>query len=132
MMDVTESLKFIPGTPLPLGKRVYICPALNIKTLRALKKEIDLIQGGMAMSELHDADSKAEEYLTAVIRVTAAALVRNYPDITEEFVEEGLDLNHLKTVALTVLGASGFRTVTQEEAEKAIAGASAGEQTGTA
>lgn len=130
-MNVAEQLKLIPGAPLPLGAKVYVCPAMNIKLMRMFKDQLKLVSEGMAAATSETADGKVQEYLGALVAVTTAALVRNYPDITEEIVEEGIDLNNIKEVALAVMGASGYITSSQEQAEMKVYG-DPGEPTGTA
>jgi hypothetical protein len=131
-MSIAEELKLIPGTPIPLGTKVYVCPALSIKLLKQFKAELRLIQGGMQLSDAVDQADKVQEFLGAVIRVGTAALLRNYPDINEDVLEDGVDLNNLKVVTLAIMGASGFKIVTQAEADAAVYGANPpGESTGT-
>lgn len=126
-MSVKDELLLIQGTPVQLGRKVYVCPALNIKMLKMFKSELDLINGGMKATGDKEKDQETlEAFYTATTRVLTAALSRNYPDITEEMVEEGIDLNNMKTITLGLLGQSGFCVTTQENAEKAFSGESTG------
>lgn len=118
-----KDLELIPGTPYTLGRRRLIMPALNIKALRGLRTELDLVQKGIDVS---DAASQ-ETYLKALIAVTHTALVRNYPDISEAEVEDGIDLGNLKDTVLAVMGASGFRVVDDEQPAAAGPAATTGE-----
>lgn len=112
-MDVKTKLALIEGTPLPLGRTVYILPALNLKMMKMFRDDLVLLQTGVGDRTDQEA---VEGYGEALVRVTVAALSRNYPDITEDDVREALDFNNMKKTTLAVLGASGFVTSDEDTA----------------
>ena len=131
MSTVQEKVKLIVGTPIRLGTKNYVCPALNLKGMKLFKDELRLLQNGVPVDQQSDNEA-TEQYMQTLVTVTHAALLRNYPDVTTDDIEEGLDFNNLKTVALAVLGVSGFKTLTEEEARTHLEGTESGEPTGTA
>lgn len=136
-MNAVEQLKLIVGSPLQLGSKALICPALNIKGMRALKEDLDLLQKGIPADRAGDLNA-TDEFMAVLAKVAHVALSRNYPGITMDEVEEGIDFNNVRAITLAVLGASSFKTASQFEAEVAVfgtqeadKGAQAGESTGT-
>lgn len=131
-MDVKEAMALIQGTPLQLGRKVYVCPALNIKGMRMFSQELALLQKGLPNESIGD-DVVVNNYFATLAKVAEAALLRNYPDITANEIEEGIDFNNLRTVTLGVLGASGFKTNSQSAAEDYLKAKEevSGEPTGT-
>jgi hypothetical protein len=113
----------LDGVHVKLKGQGFICPALNFKGLRQLKGELATIQTGWDMA---GDVAKTDAYIAAVTKVVHAALSRNYPTITIEFVEDAVDLKNVAEVTLAVMGVTGY---TQEAA--AAPGAPAGEPTGT-
>jgi hypothetical protein len=128
-MDAAEQTKLIAGAPLQLGRKVYVCPALNLKQLKMFKPELEILNKGMSSITEGTEDEKTMAYVACVAKVVTAALSRNYPDITEEVVEEGIDLSNIRSSVLSVLGTSGYRLTSEMEAEKIIH--QVGESTGT-
>lgn len=131
-MDVKEAMALIQGTPLQLGRKVFVCPALNIKGMRMFSAELALLQKGLPDSSLGN-DEEVNNYFSMLAKVAQAALLRNYPDITLDDIEDGIDFNNLRTVTLGVLGASGYKTNSQQEAEGYLSSKEtvSGEPTGT-
>lgn len=131
---MNEQLKLIQGQPVQLGNAAYVCPALNLKSMKLLKTELIQLQKGIPADTPADTmDAAQAEYMRVLVVTAHAALVRNYPDITQDIIEEGIDFNNLKDVALAVLGASGFKTTDQAVADQKIFGQGVplGESTGT-
>jgi hypothetical protein len=134
-MDVKTEMALIAGTPVQLGRKVYICPALNIKAMKAYKDDIALIQKGLPAEKATDQEA-IQQYFDIVVKLLTAALQRNYPSVDEDTVADGVDYNNLKRITLAVLGASGFVTTDEQAGAVELFGkqepGSAGESTGTA
>ncbi len=91
----------LDGQKLKLGETEYVVPPLNLKAMRRLLPRI---------SVLKPVGLPSDEDLITVIEVVHAALVRNYPEITKEVVEEGLDIVNMREALSVVLGQSGLTT----------------------
>lgn len=131
-MNVAERMDLIQGTPLQLGAKIYICPALNLKGMQELKAELALLETGLPDDKRSDPDLRLD-FLSKLVMVTTAALRRNYPEINEDIVAEGLDFNNMRPVTLAVLGASGYVTTDEAAARVKLFGEAkpTGESTGT-
>lgn len=89
----------IDGITMKLAGEEYIVPPL---TFRQLKAHYSLIE------ELNNPETAPIKKMESIVKLTHAALSRNYPDLTIEQVEELIDMGNLKTVSEAVLGSSGF------------------------
>lgn len=94
----------IDGEKIRFGSQDYIVPALNLKQLRTLSKKIDSVLKGNPSS-----DEEAQAQYDATIEVIQAALTRNYPEISMDFVETYVDMNNMQQVVLAILGRSGIK-----------------------
>lgn len=93
----------IDGVPIKLSGVTYVVPPLNFKLLKRHKADIDAITAGAAAAG--GLDTETADRMVAVVH---AALSRNYPDITIETVEDGLDLRNSAPIIRALLGQSGF------------------------
>jgi hypothetical protein len=94
----------VDGTPVKVGKQVLQVPALNFKSLRLLKPKLDLLKGiSTAASDLE------EDQYNAIIHIVHTALRRNYPNMSIEELEDGLDMANLKLVINAVMANSGMQ-----------------------
>lgn len=98
----------LEGALLRLGLERLTVPPLNFKALRAHAAELKTMQGGLPLSA--DADTIGA-YVAAVAKVVHAALRRNYPHVSPEWVEENLDMRNITEVTLVVMGLSGFEVI---------------------
>lgn len=89
----------IDGAKIKMGGVEYIVPALNLKRLRALSPKIDNLQAGRGTPD---------EQMDATVEIIHAALSRNYPSLSIETVEDGVDLSNVQSILMAVLGASGL------------------------
>lgn len=89
----------VDGTKVNLGGRDFTVPPLNFAALRRLESDIALIQGL--------GDVPGPQHIDAIVRIVHAALVRNYPDVTEAEVAELIDMGNLASVLKAVMGISG-------------------------
>ena len=106
LAEVTEELSTIvhepefEGTPIKFGRRTIIIPPLNLKRLKKLLPEIQKLQAGTPMT------NEDEE---RIVKVVHSAIQRNYPEMTEEEVEEIVDLGNSMTVVKAIMGISGLQ-----------------------
>jgi hypothetical protein len=84
----------IPGTVVAMGSQDWTVPALTIAQVRTFLPRIQQLSG-------LDPAQMGTAQLDALMDVVAAALQRNYPEVTKAKVEDILDLGN----ALPVLGA---------------------------
>jgi hypothetical protein len=92
----------IDGAVMTINGQEYVIPALNFKALRKLRADLDML--GKVESNRPLTDDEAD----AFVRVFHAALVRNYPDMTTDDVEELVDFRNLVPLMTAIMGASGF------------------------
>lgn len=88
----------IPGIEIKLGDRALIIPPLNLAAIESLQDRLEAFRGGV------DRQSVA-----TVVDATFAALHRNYPDITREFITEFVDVANMKEVMEAVMDVGGLR-----------------------
>lgn len=121
----------IEGDWVTLGGKQYYMPALNLRAMKEHAAKLDALQRGRAFDE-----PVTDEYIENVCTVVHAALKRNYPDISEEEVLDGVDMRNLGTLVIAVMGISGFIAKTDAAAPVEVNGQpaqeqNAGESTGT-
>jgi hypothetical protein len=91
----------IPGIAILMGGREWTIPPLTLGQLRHLMPKIrQLSEIGLQM---------AEPQIDVLVEIVAAALQRNYPDISIQMVENLLDLGNAASVLHAVLTGSGLR-----------------------
>ncbi len=89
------------GTPITLAGIEYIIPPLNFKSLRTLKPRLEAMagSGGGALSD---------DQMGAMVDAIHAAITRNYPEITKDFMEDVLDLGNIFDITSAIMSNSGF------------------------
>lgn len=92
----------------------YVVKPLNWEALEALKDDI------VNMQE-HKANFFEKEVRDAMMRIVHVSLKRTYPDLDEQVVRNGLDMNNAAAVIQTVMGVSGFAEGGGEPAEGELA-----------
>ena len=91
----------IPGVAVIMGGREWTIPPLTLGQLRRLMPKV---------RQLSDISAQmGETQIGVLVDIVAAALQRNYPDITTEIVENLLDLGNAAPVLNAVLTGSGLR-----------------------
>jgi hypothetical protein len=91
----------IPGMAVAMGGQDWIVPPLTLGQLRRLMPKVrQLTEIGASMGETQ---------IAVLVDIVAAALQRNYPDITPEKVENLLDLGNASVVLNAVLTGSGLK-----------------------
>lgn len=92
-----------PGFEIEINGKKHTVPALSVKQLR---------EGGLELMKKTDEMARATDngYDTMEIRsqLIHMALLRNYPEMTLELVQETLDLSNTVKIWLAVLGVSGM------------------------
>lgn len=90
----------IPGIAMNLGGTDYTVPPLNLRLYFAHEKEVQTLQEPAKVSP--------SDYVRAAIVVLLAVLQRNYPEMTQERLEDALDYPKLPQVIAAIFGQSGF------------------------
>ena len=91
----------IPGIMVSMGGQQWTVPPLTLGQLRRLMPKVQqLTEIGSQMGE---------KQIGILVEIVAAALQRNYPDISVEIVENLLDLGNAGAVLNAVLTGSGLR-----------------------
>lgn len=115
----------IEGVAIKLSGVSYIVPPLNFRLLKRHKADIDAITSGTA-----GAGGLDTETADRMIAVVHAALSRNYPELSLDTVEDGLDLRNSAPIIRALLGQSGF-VEGDAQGEAPALQSSAGQSTGT-
>jgi hypothetical protein len=106
--------ELVPGVEIELAGKKYILPPLTAGQLR---------KGILAkMKENDELVDKGQYYeaLNVKSAIIAEALRRNYPHITDEDVEDMLDLRNYEKAWEVILGGSGLRTKAFQEARDKV------------
>src|SRR5438477_6826628 len=91
----------IPGVAVAMGGQDWIVPPLTLGQLRRLMPKVrQLTEIGVSMGEAQ---------INVLIDIVAAALQRNYPEMTPDKVENLLDLGNASAVLNAVLTGSGLK-----------------------
>jgi hypothetical protein len=91
----------IPGVTITMGDADWVVPPLTLGQLRRLMPQLQQLGDvGGAM---------AEPQIAVLVDIVAAALQRNYPQLTAGAVEELLDLGNAAPVLAAVLTGSGLQ-----------------------
>jgi len=108
----------IPGVMVAMGGQQWTVPPLTLGQLRRLMPKVQqLTDIGSQMGEVQ---------IGVLVEIVAAALQRNYPDISVETVEDLLDLGNASVVLNAVLTGSGLRPRERSQGEAPAPGASPG------
>lgn len=108
----------IPGVMIAMGGQQWTVPPLTLGQLRLLMPKVrQLTEIGAQMRETQ---------IGVLVEIVAAALQRNYPDMTAETVETLLDLGNAGAVLNAVLTGSGLRPQERPPGEAAAPGQGSG------
>lgn len=101
-------MALLDGVKVSMGGRDFVVPSLTLKSLKSLSSKLEILSsmGGIPTPDQID----------AMVSVIHCAMVRNYPELSTQDVEELLDLSNLQTTFLSVMAASGLQRK-QGEAE---------------
>ena len=93
---MTEERDLLDGVTMRIGRLDYVVPPLN---LRGVKR-------AQALAPQFEGEGTAS--IDAGIEVIWLALMRNYPEVTREQLEEDIDLGNLEQLVHAVLKIAGF------------------------
>lgn len=95
------------------GKKHYLVPAINFKTLRAMKERMATM-GNIQPGALPD-----DTQMSLIIELAHSALVRNYPEMKESEVEEMIDMSNFFELFDALINVSGMKAKAAGEATAA-------------
>ena len=99
----------IDGVKVNLGGREFVAPPLNFRALRRIQPKL---AGLASMGAVPTA-----EQLEVVIEIVHLALLRNYPDLAIDELDDLLDLGNIADILAAIMAASGLeRTTSSGEA----------------
>lgn len=98
------------GVNVTLGGAEYTVPPLTLGAIRRLMPRIN------AMSGAKDGTLNGD-MLDAISEVAHAALVRNYPEMTRETLDDLIDLKNVQSLTMAIMGASGLVQVKADQGE---------------
>lgn len=90
----------IDGVTVKLAGKDYVIPPLTFKALRKLQPKLAVINSMGSVP--------TDEQMQAVVDLVHGAMVRNYPEMTANDVEELLDMKNTPTVIQALMGVSGL------------------------
>jgi hypothetical protein len=91
----------LPGVTIAMGGQDWLVPPLTLGQLRRLMPKVrQLTEIGASMGETQ---------ISVLVEIVAAALQRNYPEVTADTVENLLDLGNASAVLNAVLTGSGLK-----------------------
>lgn len=99
----------VKGIPVELGGNTYVLPPLSLGALEQMKTKLKNFTG-----DIQDVDQ-----ISTVIDAAHAALKRNYPEVTREFVAEHVGLENFTDVFMAVMDVSGVARKAREAGEAA-------------
>jgi hypothetical protein len=95
-----------PGVPVRLNGKNYYIPSLSVKDYRAHEEEI---------SARSPEDVKLSASFDLFIPIIGKAIRRNYPEVSDEQLEDWMDLHSFSLAIKAVSAASGLTPVIQGE-----------------
>jgi len=103
----------IPGVEVAMGGENWLIPPLTLGQLRRLMPKV------RQLTEIDAAMGEAQ--IGILVEIVAAALQRNYPEMTQETVENLLDLGNAGAVLNAVLLGSGLKRRSSPGEAEAVA-----------
>ena len=92
--------QMIDGVAVKMGNMQYTVPPMNFKLLKKLNPQMTQITAVVG--------TPTEAQTEAIIDVVHGCLLRNYPEITRDEIEENLDLGNTQSVIKAIMGVSGL------------------------
>lgn len=132
MTNTTSTIPQTPlidGVPITLNGVVYTLPPCSLATLKRHGKGID------EFAKIQTSFVLSESAVDTILAVVSEALRRNYPEITAEFVAEGLGLDVIMETFQAAMDVSGLMRKTKVSTPASTTageGGTLGESTGTA
>lgn len=106
----------IDGIEITLGEKRYTVPPLNFKAIKKLQPDI----ASISTAKISAAGMSVEQ-VDSLVRIIHAALLRNYPGITVEEVEDGVDIANAGSIMMAVMNVSGYTASGESQAPQASA-----------
>jgi hypothetical protein len=97
------------GIKITMGEQEWYVPPLTLKQLKDNVEAIELVRTAR-LSFLIE-----QQEIDAVCTVAAAALSRNYPDISVERVADMIDLGNLQAVVTAIMTGTGLQPMGEAE-----------------
>lgn len=105
----------LEGVLINLGGQALIVPPLNFKALKALQSKFSTLNS-LKVGSVPTADQ-----MDVSMEIIHAAIVRNYPDVTLEQVQDWVDLININEILPAIMGASGLERTKGAEVGEAQA-----------
>lgn len=99
----------IDGVTIRMGGRDWIVPPLTLGQMKRLLPRLRSLRDGLVDADADDIDT--------VVDLVAAALQRNYPEMTPARVEDLVDMGNSRNVMNAILTGSGLRSAGEGAAE---------------
>lgn len=90
--------ELLDGVTIRLGRRDFVVPPLNLRAVRKVEKLLPVLEGRPG----------EVSFLDAAVEVLHLAILRNYPEVTRDEVEDMVDLGNLPRLIEAVMNVSGF------------------------
>lgn len=87
------------GVDVVIGKHIYVAPPMTLRTIRTMYPKI---------GSLSDPNLPKEASFDILSELVYVALKRNYPAITKDEIEDGIDAKSIGEVMQAILEASGL------------------------
>jgi hypothetical protein len=103
----------VPGAEITLGPWKCVVPPLKLIDLKAVLQDGTIQKMGMAERFSAAKPEEFAEGLSALYHVMLLSLKRNYPEITEEILEEVIDVRNANSVIEAVMGANNLEVTSR-------------------
>ncbi len=97
------------GIEIKIGDDLLIVPSLSLKQVRLSLPKIKTLKMG----------SFAPADMAVCVEIVHAALTRNYPEMTKDQVEDGIDMRNMAKVLNAVMAVSGMEVAQPGEIQAA-------------
>ncbi|WP_155835256.1 hypothetical protein [Herbaspirillum sp. RV1423] len=97
---MTTATELIDGIEVKMAGKTWVIPALSFKRLKQLRPKIAALAALNTLPE--------EEVIDDVCVIVHAAIIRNYPEVTLDEVQEMVDMSNMQRVIKAVMGQSGL------------------------
>ena len=105
-MIVKEAVQF-RGVPFEYGDDILIVPPLPLGVSKDLQKKMAAIAIGIQEETKEESVARMDERIAIIIEAAGKALKRNYPDITEDTVQDFITQENMNDI----FGASLYGSV---------------------
>lgn len=115
-----EQTKFA-GVPFPLGDRMIVLPALNLKQLKGMRATLSQF---LEFEAIKAAGGEVDffEMIDVAAKIITPAVQRNYPEYTADDVEDAIDMNNFRDAINAIMGQSGLTLTKVAEVQEPSTG----------